>query len=246
MGADSSSCFLNLSLMEFVSSVSTDGIRQSLNLMSIQRDALEAEADAIHSELTSPGINGEPPAGVKTPLIDSEGYPRADIDVINVKNKRRRLAEINTDYKELMKKIESTMLQLHQSMPDVPQAIATTTTPAPVTTSSTSVLSPIAKLDEVLPGSPAATAGIQENDLLVKFGTITSTTESCLSSIAQLVGRSANQPIAIVVQRASTSGGSAADTSGASVKVENVELTITPQPWGGRGLLGCHLTPIQQ
>jgi hypothetical protein len=38
---------------------------------------------------------GEPPAGLTDSLIDSEGYPRGDIDLFNVKNKRARLREIN-------------------------------------------------------------------------------------------------------------------------------------------------------
>ena len=39
----------------------------------LQRDDLEAEADAISDYLLSPGPNGEPMAGIKDPLVDSEG-----------------------------------------------------------------------------------------------------------------------------------------------------------------------------
>jgi hypothetical protein len=38
---------------------------------------------------------GEPPAGMTNSLIDSEGYPRGDIDIYNVKNKRARLRSVN-------------------------------------------------------------------------------------------------------------------------------------------------------
>ena len=65
------------------------------------------------------GPNGEPPAGIKDPLIDAEGYPRGDVDIVNIKNKRRRLAEINTDFKDIMKQIEKHMLDLHASLPPV-------------------------------------------------------------------------------------------------------------------------------
>lgn len=40
-------------------------------------------------------IKGEPPAGLTDPLIDGEGFPRGDIDLYNVKNKRARLRAIN-------------------------------------------------------------------------------------------------------------------------------------------------------
>lgn len=211
--------------MDFTSNSRAQALRSTLNVLSAQRDALEAEADAIHSELTSPGVNGEPPAGIKTSFIDAEGYPRGDIDIFNVKDKRRRLAEINTDYKALMKQIEQTMMELHKELPPVP---ATETTSSPASVSTPSAPKPMAKLDEIFPGSPAATAGIELNDLLIEFGTVTSNTESFLKSIVELVGKNVNQPIPIVVLRNS----------------ERVELSITPQPWGGRGLLGCHLTPV--
>lgn len=217
--------------MEFT----TQSTREALHRLVAQRDALEVEADAIYAELTSPGLNGEPPAGVKTPLIDAEGYPRGDIDIINVKNKRRRLAEINTDHKALMKQIEQALARYHETLPAY-----TPPTASEIAEQSDlhSVAGPMAKLDQVLEGSPAAEAGIRENDLLLQFGDITAATEAYLNSIVQLVGRSVNQPVAIVVQRATVGGG-----VGAS---ERLELTIVPKPWGGRGLLGCHLTPIQQ
>ena len=39
-----------------------------LQLLHAQRATLEIEADAIKSELTSPGLNGQPPAGIKDTL----------------------------------------------------------------------------------------------------------------------------------------------------------------------------------
>lgn len=50
-----------------------------------QRDAIEMEAEAIGSELTSPGPNGEAPAGLKSKLVDKEGYPRSDIDIYRIR-----------------------------------------------------------------------------------------------------------------------------------------------------------------
>lgn len=75
-----------------------DQLRKDLDSLLAQRDAFEIEADAIYSELTSPGLNGEPPAGIKDPLVDSEGFPRGDLDIYNVRRKRQRLAELNYDH----------------------------------------------------------------------------------------------------------------------------------------------------
>jgi 26S proteasome non-ATPase regulatory subunit 9 len=211
-------------------------LREAVKLLMAQRDALEAEADAIHSELTSPGPNSEPPAGLKTSFIDNEGFPRGDIDIINAKNKRRRLAEINTDHKDIMRRIEQAMARLHQVLPEVPVQKASgddstaRVEEAPAIASSIEGSSPMAKLDEVLPNSPAALAGINNGDLLMKFDTITSATGSFLTAIAQLVGQRVNQEIPVTVRRGT----------------QELELTLVPKPWGGRGLLGCHLSPIQQ
>jgi 26S proteasome regulatory subunit N4 len=84
-----------------------------LNTLIAQREALELEADAIGSELRSPGPNGEPPAGLKDKLVDKEGFPRADIDIYRVRTLRGRLAVLNTDHKALMKTIEAEVTRLH-------------------------------------------------------------------------------------------------------------------------------------
>ncbi len=80
-----------------------------------ERDILEAEAAAITDFLTSPGPGGGAPPGLRgDSLVDDEGFPRADIDVWDVRVKRNRLACIETDHAELMKRIEELVQQLHQ------------------------------------------------------------------------------------------------------------------------------------
>lgn len=71
-----------------------------------EKENIEAEIEAIVEELNSPGPNGAPPPGLKGNLVDREGFPRADVDVYNIRLKRNRLACLQTDHKELMKKIE--------------------------------------------------------------------------------------------------------------------------------------------
>jgi len=80
--------------------------KRALGALDVKRKALEMEADAIHAELTSEGPEGQPPMGVDTPLVDNDGYPRADIDVYRARTLRGRFKEIQTDHKALMKDIE--------------------------------------------------------------------------------------------------------------------------------------------
>lgn len=87
-------------------------IRKTLASLDVQRKAMEFEADAILSELTTPPSEGAEPMGMDTPLVDREGYPRADIDVYRAREQRNRFRVLKTDHKEIEGKIEGLLLQL--------------------------------------------------------------------------------------------------------------------------------------
>ena len=99
--------------------------RQELLTLSTKKQSLETEVSAIISELTSPIIlpsstdnpnstttTTAPPIGIDTPLVDSEGYPRSDIDLYRARSLRKRFHEIKTDYKVLEGKIERGLIEL--------------------------------------------------------------------------------------------------------------------------------------
>jgi 26S proteasome non-ATPase regulatory subunit 9 len=75
-----------------------------------QRKSLEEEASAITSELTA-SIDGKEPMGISTPLVDKDGYPRADIDVYRARYLRKRLHEIRFDHDVIMKQMEEQILK---------------------------------------------------------------------------------------------------------------------------------------
>jgi 26S proteasome non-ATPase regulatory subunit 9 len=52
---------------------------------------------------------GQGEAQQNQPLVDSEGFPRADLDVHNVRIARHTLATLQTDHLEVMKQIEKLM-----------------------------------------------------------------------------------------------------------------------------------------
>ena len=51
--------------------------------------------------------------GVKGRLVDDEGFPRADLDLIEIRKHRNRLACLQTDHQALMKQIEDNLFKLH-------------------------------------------------------------------------------------------------------------------------------------
>lgn len=216
-------------------------LRNQLNVLVSQREMLEIEADAIHSELTSPSQTGGPPVGIKGGLVDEEGFPRGDIDIYNVKFKRKRLAEINTDYKALMKRIESILTEiynLNQSQPienpcGLAQSAGKESNSILTSTPQNTKLLPIAIIDEVFEGSPAETAGLQNGDEVLDFGGVNCTFADSegrgyLPAIGKVVSQSIGRPISVTVLRD---------------KRASIELELKPQTWSGRGLLGCHLSP---
>jgi 26S proteasome regulatory subunit N4 len=204
--------------------------RERLNRLVAQRDALELEADAIASELNSPGVNNEPPAGIKTSLIDKEGFPRGDIDLFNVRAKRQRLAVINTDHKILMSEIEKTLHLVHSELPAVDElrsALKNSTTSNEVITTLSKAF---AIIDEILEAGPASEAGLINGDELLAFGKVTSQTLDALNAVPSVVRENVGKGIPLQIRRQGST----------------MRIYITPKTWGGRGLLGCHLTPITQ
>jgi hypothetical protein len=314
---------------ETLSQTSSDRNKR-LNQLVAQRELLETEADAIGSELMSPGVRGEPPAGIKTPLVDKDGFPRGDIDIYRVKLLRGRLACINTDHKRLMKEIENEIHALHQSAPNAPLSrhasersvsasgaeallvahvdvkpkLSVPTTPgvgassgrvadnpssvtqdiaAPCAEPSSSSIQssfvaaqyytvrPFATLDQILPGSPAHAAGLQDGDALLRFGHVMlagtavggempsseagmpqplyRSASACMEQVPAVVNAAyqSGKSIRVVVRKvgvgvARGSGGGIADAIDMASSVVE-ERVLTPQLWSGRGLLGVHLTP---
>merc|ERR1719430_1275600 len=72
-----------------------------------QKDIIEEEIKALNEVLESQNV------GMDDPLVDQEGFPRADIDVYQVRHARSNIRTKTTDLKEVMKKIEAGLLNIH-------------------------------------------------------------------------------------------------------------------------------------
>lgn len=103
-----------------------------------------------------------------------------------------------------------------------------------------------ARVDEVVAGSPAATAGLQVGDALVCFdgdvraaqgeGGATGWVLPSLVDFSARVRARVGAPCTLVVQRASSSGAGTPHL---------LQLSITPGTWpGGVGVLGTRITPL--
>lgn len=185
---------------------------------------------------------------MQTPLLTPDGYPRADIDVAQIRTTRARIVRLKNDYKWLMEKIEKGLEDHHADLANAPSvedasngaASSTERTgtgfgAAEASGAAPTIEAPFAKVNSIARSSPAETAGLKVGDKVTRFGYVNWTNHEKLSKVAQVVQFNEGREVPIKVLRAQE--GTAASMS--------VELKLIPRHnWGGRGMLGCHLLPI--
>ncbi|KAG4305203.1 hypothetical protein PORY_001373 [Pneumocystis oryctolagi] len=160
---------------------------------------------------------------METPLVDKEGFPRSDIDVVSIRIARARINQLKNDYHALTDNIQEALRILHsQESQNITQNIIEDI-----------VERPFARVNYVINQSPAALSGLQEGDLIKRFGTIHAGNHQELSALVQLVEASDNKKIELLIVRKTES------------KETDINLTLIPRKdWGGNGSLGAHIVPI--
>ncbi|KAG7379577.1 putative 26S proteasome regulatory subunit [Phytophthora pseudosyringae] len=208
------------------------------------KQALEAEIEALVAELTS-GSN----PGLRGPLVDAEGFPRADIDVYRVRQLRHSLALKQTDHQAAMKTIETLLPRLFEARSTETQQLQEPETPEPQVEEAAGRmlaleaawkrtlhevkpeerdLLPFAAVDSVQTGSPAEKAGLQAQDQVLRFGSADASNHRQLAAVSDIVQRNVGSGIRVLVRR----------------QAELLALELTPQSWRGPGVLGCLLQPL--
>ncbi|CAF0750177.1 unnamed protein product [Rotaria sordida] len=198
--------------------------REGLLELMNQKDDIEKELNELANELklqNNVGMTGE--------LVDREGYPRNDIDLVRVRQIRQRVICLQNDHKTLMKQIEAGLIEVHENNVN---NLSNTTESITTTPSNTNLPNkePFLRVDIVSSQSPAEIAGLHVGDLICRIGTIRKDNFRTIQDVASLVNNSENRSITLLVQRANTK--------------EQQTLTLTPKKWSGNGLLGCKLTPL--
>ena len=232
----------------------------SVHIMSV--DTIKAELNQLiqDKQLLETRIECETTGAVPNEvLVDTDGYPRNDIDIHSIRISRHNLIQLQNDYKQLMKLIDNKMIQYHTLLKQKPPNTDTTcnkplnidiiSPDKPVTQPSTNIiklnnidnnsipppqqsvlqLQPFYTVNTVSPDSPAELSGLQPNDNILQFGSITSYNKTN-TAMTDLVSNNIGQSINVIVERINSD----------NVK-QRLTLRLIPQQWSGRGLLGCHL-----
>ncbi|XP_066545483.1 26S proteasome non-ATPase regulatory subunit 9 [Amia ocellicauda] len=187
-----------------------------------KKDEIEEQIKAYYDVLED-----QKGVGMEGPLVDEEGYPRADVDVYQVRTARHNISCLQNDHKVLMLQIEEALHQLHEqerAKRDKAEVRPEAREPE------NSLPQPFARVDTVTPGSPASMAGIHVGDEIIEFGTVNSVNFQNFQNIATVVQHSEGKPLSITVLR----------------NGQKVHLGLTPQRWSGRGLLGCNILPVRR
>ncbi|XP_029475500.1 26S proteasome non-ATPase regulatory subunit 9 [Rhinatrema bivittatum] len=187
-----------------------------------RKDELEGQIKAYYEVLED-----QKGVGMDGPLIDSEGYPRSDIDLYQVRTARHSIICLQNDHKAIMKEIEESLHQLHAREKEKREKDEAEARAEAMTQS----LPPaFAKVDAVTAGSPASTSGLQVGDEIIEFGSVNTSNFQTLQNIATVVQHSEGRPLSVTVIR----------------EGKKVHLGLTPQRWSGKGLLGCNIVPLQR
>ncbi|VDK33988.1 unnamed protein product [Taenia asiatica] len=150
---------------------------------------LEKRRQAIVNEINtySAVLEGNRNVGMHGPLLDSEGFPRSDIDVVAVRTARNRIICLNTDHNEVMKQLEAVSARLLSKTRVGAEAMDTDPTATRPSTEPPSRSVPFLLVDQVTPGSPADLAGLCVDDRVTRFGSILASNFIGLQAIAEMV-----------------------------------------------------------
>ncbi|KAJ2725421.1 putative 26S proteasome regulatory subunit [Coemansia sp. Benny D115] len=195
-----------------------------------QKAQLENELRTLELDLQTHGV------GRTEALVDSEGFPRSDIDITAVREIRRGLNYKQNDLKALMVQIEESLYSLHSTQKEASPVVAKgkedEAAAAAVTTVDGRRRRPFARVSMVEPKSPASEAGLLVGDGVVAFGAVDCTNHQGLKALVKETTENIGRPVTVVVERV--------------VDGEAVSRTLQLVPgraWGGDGLLGCFILP---
>lgn len=165
--------------------------KQTLPQLIAEKENLEAELSALSSVLDSHGVD------MRTSLTTFDGFPRSDIDVPQIRTTRARIIHLKNDHKALMVKLEDAVHEQFAagkapenmsaaSSQSYSNGVTAFTPPAPV------VEPPFARVNSVVPGSPAEESGLHAGDKITRFGTVNWQNHERLGKVAQVVQQNEN------------------------------------------------------
>lgn len=197
----------------------TKGVKELPKLTIQDVDALKKR---VEKEL---GYNlqklSEENADMDSPLVIN-GYPRDDIDVLQVRLIRRNVHMLRND---LQKVLERSHELINQHFKELRTKTRQEAHVAP----DLDYRIPFARITEVVDNGPSHKAGFHVNDELILLGHIHAGNHMKLTNLQNTVIQNEDRKLPVKIIR----------------NDHTIQLTLVPtRKWDGRGLLGCRLVEI--
>ena len=197
---------------------SVQELKDYITRLSKERDVIQADIDE-HSAV----LRRENNVGMDGPLVDTEQFPRSDIDVVAVRTSRQQVIRLTNDMRDLMGHIEKALYELHELTPqqqneghDVLEQVHPPTRP------------PFLRVHGVIPDSPSHASGLRNGDAICQIGSLHKDNFTNLGDVAEVVKLSVNKAVPVKLIRDGTSK----------------TIALKPRPWQGRGVLGCNVVEL--
>ncbi|TMS03528.1 26S proteasome non-ATPase regulatory subunit 9 [Larimichthys crocea] len=205
------------------SSLSSEITMEDVKNLIKKKDEIEEQIKAYYDVLEDQGV------GVEGALVDEEGYPRSDVNLYQIRTARHNVSCLQNDHKDIMVEIEEALHKLHAREKAKRQQDETGAQDEAMEQQVT-LPPPFARVDAVTQGSPACGAGLRVGDEVIEFGSVNTANFQNLQNIASVVQHSEGKSLRVAVIRDG----------------QKAQMSLTPQRWSGRGLLGCNIVPINR
>ncbi|XP_051555912.1 26S proteasome non-ATPase regulatory subunit 9-like isoform X2 [Myxocyprinus asiaticus] len=157
---------------------------EDVRLLIERKDEIEEQIKAYYDMLEDQGD-----VGMHGPLVDVEGFPRADVDLYIVRTARHNISCLQNDHKTVMVEIENALHKLHAKV-RVNNKQGEAMALVESTEQAVSLPSPFARVDTIIQGSPAFQSGLQIGDEVLEFGSVNTRNFKNLHDIASVVQHS--------------------------------------------------------
>lgn len=195
----------------------------SLEKLYTLKNHIEQSLEQLFSQLKALNVD------MNTKLVTKDGFPRNDLDVLQVRLVRVQIIRLRNDLKEAIDIIDCKLKERFQKINSGTINCNHMNTNHQVQFAS---LVAFAAIENVELNSPAAVAGLESGDKILKFGYVDVTNHRHLQNLAPIVKNNVGGIIETVVEKEKSNN--------------RVLLKLSPSTnWGGRGLLGCKITEIK-
>lgn len=191
-----------------------------LNEITELKKLVESELVKFSQILESQNID------MDTQLVTEDGYPRDDIDILQIRLIRRNINMLKNDLSNI---IEQSFQLLNSHFNDINQSRGSSLSNTDQNHDIEYKI-PFAVIEEIDVNGPISSAGIQNGDKLISLGKIHAGNHMRLRSLTNEVIQNENKEVNVRILRHDK---------------DIIDLVLIPtKNWNGRGLLGCKLQEL--